>query len=230
MNKNVTKGLIVGALITGYFLYRYFKQENDALAKSYNEQLSLMENSAPASELVNKNEEFVELGDECILIGDVKAIFNEFIGTGYFDEQDIYNPYTRDYLKKILEGTNHSYSQTDGLRKMFLYDIVKVGANLTETDLATRPLKYEYSAGLISLGDKGNDVKELQELINRLKSSIYQVKPVDLIVNGTYDKATLQAVNTVFIETTALVDSSKGAISKEFVKNFTTILNNLENF
>jgi peptidoglycan hydrolase-like protein with peptidoglycan-binding domain len=74
---------------------------------------------------------------------------------------------------------------------------------------------------LIQKGAKGYDVRNLQELINK----IYQND--DLPVNGTYDKETYAKVIELFKETTALFDAETGAISKQFIHNFNRILANI---
>jgi len=223
MNKNV-KFLIIGVAITAIIAYSYFKRKNDALEQSYNQQLESLQ--LQGSETAKKNEEFVAINQDCELIGTFKKSLNLFVGFNLFDNLTIYDlPFKTD-LDKLLEGTTHFYDETKGLRKSFLYDISISTANAMGLDIPPRQFNYEYTSGVLTIGDKGNDVNTLQTLVNSIYSKIDFTERLD--VNGTYDKATNTAVVGLFAGTTALIDSTKGTISKEFVNNFTIIINNLK--
>jgi hypothetical protein len=229
VNRNLTKGLILGAAITGLILYMRMREKNKALEESYNEQLNLLQQEdMTGSETANKNEEFIELGDECILIGDLKATFNSWLGNQRMDTNDLYDAVTRDIFKKVMENTTHIMQEDDSLRKMMIYDIVKTNANIVDADLPPYPLKYEYTQGMVALGDKGGSVADLQKLINMLYKYYYPVTEKQISVNSTYDKITAAAAVKLFAGTSALIDEDKAAVSKEFVANMTTMINNLK--
>jgi hypothetical protein len=224
MNRNVTKGLIVGIAIAAIILYQYFKRENEALEKSYNEQLQALQQQD--SDNAKKNEEFVQLDEDCELIGQFKGALNHFVGYDLYDSANIYDLALKTDLEIILANTTHFYDENMGLRKSFLYDINIAVANAIDSDIPPRTFNYEYTSGVISLGDKGNDVTTLQALVNYLYAKVDYTERLD--ENGTYDKPTSVSVIKLFTGATAMIDSTKGAIAKEFVDNFTTIINNLK--
>lgn len=231
MNKNLTKGLIIGAVITAIILHQRIKKKNEeiALLETYNQNLNLLqETEVSGPEILPKNEEFIKLNDECVLIGDMKATFNHWIQSERMDTNDIYDSITRDIFKKLFEGTTNIIYENDDLRKMMIFDLVKTNSNIIEVDILPRPLKYEYTPGVLSLGDKGAEVSKLQELINKLYKYVYPETEQKIMVNSTYDKTTKDAVVKLFNETSALIDNTKGTISKEFVSNFNIILENLK--
>lgn len=226
MNKNVTKGLVVGAMITAVLLWQYFKNKNAGLEAQYNEQLNLLQQDNSGSDSAKKNEEFAPLNSECVMLSDFKDTLNILGGKDVFDNSTVYDLNEKQQLDPVLEGTTHFFDENNSLRKAFIYDINKTGANALGADIAPRLFNYQYTAGVITLGDKGKDVTILQELISRILQAVQYSGTID--VNGTYDKETLAHVQSLFAGTFALIDETKGTISKEFVNNFTTIISNLK--
>lgn len=222
MNKNLLKGLGIGAAITALIAYNYFTAKLEAMETSYNNQLSVMHDES--SESAKKNNEFVELGEECELVETLKRSLNFIVGEQTFDNE---NDLTEEFvtaLAPVLENTNHFFNENNGLRKSFLYDINKTIANVIDVEVPERELRSEYTSGMLQKGSKGREVIELQELLNRLNAE-NETPTIEL--TGNYDKATYAIVLETFVGTTALIDIDSGAVSKEFVSNFTEILNNL---
>jgi hypothetical protein len=224
MSENTKKLLLVlgvGAIIL--YLYRRNKQ----LDQTLNELKSLpAEQDNSGSETAKKNEEFANKDEYCDLISYFKGGLNLFKGYDYYNSDSLIDAEFYTELQKILEGTTHFFNENGAIRKSFLYDFDKTVANAIGIDIPPREFNYQYTSGILTLGDKGNDVKMLQELINSLYANVEFTERLD--VNSTYDKATLAAVQKVFAGTTALIDDTKGSLSKEFVNNFTTIINNLK--
>ena len=217
------KPLIIGAAITAILLYKWYDMKIEAMETSYNEQLALLSETAEnSSETAKKNEEFVAVGGECELIRQFKMSLNYLGGASYFDELPTLSQQDKDMLAPILKNTTH-FDDEQGLRKSFLYDFNITIANVLHvSDFPERELKYEYTGGVLSKGDKGTDIRKLQSLINLIK---YKGEAKEL--TGTYDSGTYDIVISLFKGTTALIDEGKGTISKEFVNNFSTIISNI---
>jgi hypothetical protein len=227
MNESTKRILI--AIGLGFILVYLYKRnqsleaEKDVLTQKLNE----IPEIGPGSETAKKNEEFAEVNDYCDLLSYFKASINLYRGYDLYDHESLYDQEFLIQAEILLCCTTHFFNENKGIRKSFLYDINKTTANAMGVDIYPREFNYQYTAGVISLGDKGADVKQLQELINSIYAKIEFTEKVD--VNGTYDKITLGLVQKTFAGTSALIDETKGTISKEFVNNFTSIFNNLKN-
>jgi hypothetical protein len=226
MSENTKK--ILFAIGLGAILV-YFYKRNQQLQMEKNqlaEQLS-EKTEQTGNETAKKNEEFAAVNEYCDLLSYFKASMNLYRGYDLYDQESLYDQEFLSQVEILLCCTTHFFNENKGLRKSFLYDINKTTANAMGVDIYPREFNYQYTAGVISLGDKGADVKQLQELINSIYAKIDFVEKVE--VNGTYDKSTLALVQKTFAGTSALIDETKGTISKEFVNNFTSIFNNLKN-
>ena len=221
MNKNFIKGLLFGAIITGYIAYRYYGLEVNKLNEQINAQLKALQekntqNTKP------ETDKFIKLGQKnCILIKDLRNSLNFLFERTEFEDGDFYNETLLQKLKPVFDGTENILQEDGSLRKSFIYDINKTIANAIDVDIQEFDFNNEYETGLIQKGSKGLDVKTLQELINK----IYQND--DLEVNGTYNKETYAKVIKLFSGTTALFDAETGAISKQFIHNFSKIISNI---
>jgi hypothetical protein len=222
---DTTKGLLFGVAVTAIILYYYFKQKNDALIADYENKIDDLE--LKGEETAKKNEDFLALNENCDMLGDFKYALNFFIGTDYYDSENFYDSEFQAEMQRILANTTHFYNENNDIRKAFLYDICQTVANAVEGDIVPREYNYQYTAGVLSIGDKGNDVIVLQQLVNAIYNRVDYTERLE--ENGTYDKATALAVTKLFAGTTALIDTSKGTISKEFVNNFTNIISNIKN-
>lgn len=224
MNKEISKGLIFGVAITAIILWRWYSMKMDAMEASFNEQLVTLTGPLDNSnESAKKNIEFVGVNDECELIRQFKMSLNYLGGAPYLDELPTFSPEDRDKIVRIIKNTTHFENENGALRKSFLYDFNITIANvLGATDFPQRDFNYEYTGGVINKGDKGNEVRKLQELLNLLyyKSEAREI-------TGVYDKETYAIVIKTFKGTTALIDESAGTLSKEFVNNLSTIISNL---
>ena len=221
MNKNLLKGLGIGGAITAMLAYAYIQSKLKDMENTYNEQLSVM--SEPGSELAKKNQDFLELGEDCELISSFKKSLNFIANNRIFDTERLFTPEFSTDIEPILAETNHFYNETGGLRKSFLYDINLTIATIVDEKVPERELKNEYTSGMLQKGAKGKDVLALQELLNKLNHN--PDKNIEL--TGDYNKATYNLVVETFHGTTAMLDIDSGAISKEFIKNFNQILTNL---
>jgi len=221
MNKNTTKGIVIGIAVTALLLWKWHTMKIEAMENSYNEQLSLLDEESDSNNKIFA--EFVEVGDECELIKQFKMSLNYLGGASYFDELSTYSILDEDQIIPLLKNTTHFANESKGLRKSFLYDFNLAIANILEvTDFPLREFKYEYTGGVLNKGDKGSDVSKLQELLNLL---LYKDEPRQ--ITGTYDKETYAIVVKLFKGTTALIGSDTGTLSKEFINNFSIIISNL---
>jgi hypothetical protein len=221
---NNTAKKIVLAIGIGLILIYYFKKNNAAPIES-TPTIDTDAVDVTGNDTAKKNEDFLAVNSECVILPDLLDVFNIIKGYVHYSPTSIYDVQMQTEFEAILAGTNHFYNENKDIRKAFLYDIVLSFTNALDTDTVPREYSYQYSAGLISLGDKGTDVKQLQQLINAIYANVEYTEKVE--VNGTYDKSTLAMVQKIFAGTTALIDPQKGALAKEFVNNFITIINNL---
>lgn len=225
--KDTTKGLILGAAITAIILYNYFQKKIINSNQVSDIDVEISEPVVETEKILNKESEFVAIGETCSILPDFKYALNKFLNYDNFDSNEIYTADFRDALKETqLKGTSNFFDSGESLRKMFVFDIVKTVANMEQTETLPRPLRYEYSQGVLSLGDKGSNVLDLQKLINILFIFLYPDEEKMISENSTYDRPTSDAVILLFKGTSALIDEGKGAISKEFVSNFSVILEN----
>ena len=224
MNKEMIKPFIIGAAITAIILWKWYEMKIETMETSFNEQLALLtETTDSSSETAKKNIEFASIGDDCELIRQFKMSLNYLGGASYFDELPTYSEQDQDMFAPILKNLTHFENEEGALRKAFLYDFNITIANiLGVTDFPLREFKYEYTGGVLNKGDKGADIRELQELLNLIK---YKKEPRE--ITGTYDRETYDIVVEVFKGTTALIDEGKGTLSKEFINNFSIIISNL---
>ena len=224
MNENLGKKIIL-ALGLGFIVYYFWQRDkNNNTQPIQGPTEDTTAEDVTGNDSAKKNEEFADIGTDCELLAQILAAFDSILETNEFEVDSLYTESVKEKLDPVLEGTTHFYNENDGLRKSFLYDLARTFANLVDVEIYPREFSNQYTSGIISLGDKGTDVINLQELINKLSAENY----IPLIeVNGTYDKETRDAASKIFAGTTALIDANKGAVSKEFVNNFTKILNNL---
>jgi len=226
MSENTKK--ILFAIGLGAILVYFYKRNQQLQIEKNQLAEQLSETSTQnGNETAKKNEEFAEVNEYCDLLSYFKASMNLYRGYDLYDQDSLYDQEFLSQAEILLCCTTHFFNENKGLRKSFLYDINKTTANAMGVDIYPREFNYQYTAGVISLGDKGADVKQLQELVNSIYANIDFTEKVD--VNGTYDKTTLGLVQKAFGGTSALIDQTKGTISKEFVNNFTSIFNNLKN-
>jgi hypothetical protein len=229
--KNTTKNLIVGLVIGAVALYFWNKnkQKNEIIVEEGTINGEPIETSSSGN-VINTDRsvtEYLQVNDMCAFLPEFKDALNLFIGTDMYDDNDIYTPDFRDALKdKVLKNTTHFFGENDSLNKMFLFDIAKTVSNIEESEMPPRPVNFTYTPGIISGGDKSKEVSDLQDLVNVLYFLKFPSEEVTITINGTYDRATIDAVNELFKGTSALIDPQKGAISKEFVNNFLLILDN----
>jgi len=220
MNKNLLKGLGIGAGITAILMYSYMQSVLKVTQESYNEQLSVMSGGSAEAK---KNQDFLEVGEDCELISSFKKSLNFILNSRSFDTERLFTPEFSTALESILNGTNHFYNETGGLRKSFLYDINKAIATIVDEEIPERELRNEYTSGMVQKGSKGGIIVKLQELLNKLNDGT----ETQIEETGEYNKETYNLVIETFLGTTALMDMDSGAISKEFINNFNQILANL---
>ncbi len=220
MNKNLLTGLGIGVAITAIIAHYLFQQKLKAAEASYNEQLSLMSEGSVSAK---KNQEFIEFGEDCECISTFKKSLNFMASSVVFETDRLYTPEFAKAIESHLANTNHFFNETGGIRKSFLYDINKTIANILDEEIPERELRNEYTSGMLTKGAKGKDVEDLQNLLN----SLYDGTETKIGVTGDYNKETYNLVIETFHGTTALMDMDTGAISKEFVNNFSQILSNL---
>ena len=225
MDKNLLKGFVLGSLISGFIIYRYFENRIKVNENSFDKQLKALQGEIGGQKQLNDNEEiaYLKLGDSCELIETFKNSLNYLIGNETFDKNNIYTEDLKTDLSKILAGTSNVINDNGDLRKSFIYDINKTIANVVGRDIEVRKYLNEYDGGIVSKGAKGQDVKNLQSLVNKL----YDKKEEDIEITGTFNKDTYSKTKQLFLKTTALIDMDTGAISKEFISNFNTILTNI---
>jgi hypothetical protein len=219
---SATKKLVL-AIGIGLIIIYYYRKNNAAPVENTTVDTNAID--VTGNETAKKNEDFLSVDSECVILPDLLDVFNIIKGYVHYSSASIYDKQLEAEFEQILNGTTHFYNENKEIRKAFLYDIVLSFTNALDTDTVPREYSYQYSSGLISLGDKGTDVKQLQQLINAIYANVDYTEKVE--VNGTYDKATLVMVQKIFAGTTALIDPQKGALAKEFVNNFITIINNL---
>ena len=224
MNKETAKYLVLGAGITAIILIKWYNMKVDAMEASYNGQLALLQDAALNNTPEKpKNDEFLSVGDECELMKQFKLSVNYLSGASFLDELPVYSAEDKDLILPLLKNTTHFIDENGALRKSFLYDVnITIANMLGADDFPLRLFKYEYTGGVLNKGDKGAAISNLQELLNLI---YYKNEPFP--VNGTYDKDTYNIVVKTFKGTTALIDSGAGTLAKEFVSNFSDLIQNI---
>jgi hypothetical protein len=222
MNPTTKKVLLfVGLGFLVAYIYK-LNQEN----ASGEQQNVLPEDNSIIVPVVAKDSEFIPVGGECELIGNIKDCFNHFKGYEVYPPSNTYDQQTLEAFKLIFNGTQNLFDDSYGIRKSFLYDFCLTIANSANTDIPPCDCKYERITSLVVLGDKSMDVEHLQQLINDIYAPIDGVEHVE--VNAVYTKVTLEQVQKLFDGVTAMPDYTKGALSSEFVNNMYKIVNNLK--
>lgn len=210
------KKIILVVALAGIIYYMVKRQNTQSISETNTDEIDIGE------------DKYIEIGDKCILVKPFKLTLNMLKGADYFDTLDEYSETDHQLFTPIFERTTNVVNENGGLRKLFIYDFVKTMANAVESDIEPRPLVFEYNPGIVTLGDKGEDVKNLQVLINKIYMYAYPDEQVTIPITSTYDKKTAESALQLFKGTSALLDETKGTLYKEFINNFNTILSNLD--
>lgn len=216
-NKNL---YITLAILSGIGIYVYYKNKNSNAVNAVKPKTSNFKNAN--NEMENVLHKTVKYGDNSIYVGKLKRIIN------YFTNSNL--PVNNKYDKELLKLVQNTMKDNPAL---FDFKTGKVCVNMIvnleylikkANELNLPEIDYDEkieTCPIIKKGDRGNNVKMLQRLINIIHNENV------LSETGKYSKDMHKIVDELFDGTNVLKQDGNGGICLMFVESANGFLNNL---